>query len=179
MRAWWHQLITPLAPRLGTSPAALESSVLSYRFTIAALCALPLVLVEGGGARLLSWLLGLCWLLLSLVLGPLPTLCGFVALPLTQAAAFLRTELLPFLFGFSFRFLFRFQPPEARKEGDKGVGRGEGGDADANEEGGDAAGGEEERRSKSRLEASAIVQFELLLAATKSLVPLLVLVRTG
>ena len=177
MRAWWHQL----APRLGTSPAALESSVLSYRFTIAALCALPLVLVEGGGARLLSWLLGLCWQLLSLVLGPLPTLCGFVALPLTQAAAFLRSELLPFLSGFLFRFLFRFQPPEARKEGDKearkeGAGRGEG---DANEEGGDAAGGEEERRSKSRLEASAIVQFELLLAATKSLVPLLVLVRTG
>ena len=46
------------------------------------------------------------------------------------------------------------------------------------QEGDDAAGGEEERRSKSRLEASATVQFELLLAATKSLVPLLALVCT-
>ena len=168
MRAWWYQLIAALAPRLGTSPAALESTVRSYRFTIAALCALPLVLVEGGGARLLSWLLGLCWLLLSLVLGPLPTLCGFVTLPLTQTGAFLRTELLPFLFG--------TEPPEAGKEGEKGAGSGEG---EKGEEGDDAAGGEEERRSKSRLEASAIVQFELLLAATKSLVPLLVLVCTG
>ena len=53
------------------------------------------------------------------------------------------------------------------------------GEGEKGEEGDDAAGGEEDRRSKSRLEASAIVQFELLLAATKSLVPLLVLVCTG
>jgi hypothetical protein len=170
MRAWWQQLLAALAPRLGFSPDALEVSVLSRRFTIAAICALPLVLVEGGGARLLSWLLGLCWLLLSLVLGPLPTLCRFVALPLTQTGAFLRTELLPFLFG--------TVPPEAGKEGEKGVASGEGEEGQEGQEGDDAAGGEEERRSKSRLEASATVQFELLLAATKSLVPLLALVCT-
>ena len=150
---------------LGTSAAALESAVLSHRFTIAALCLTPLVLVEGelvASARLLSFLRAVCWLLLSLVLGPLPTLCRFIALPLTQTGAFVRTELLPFLFG-----------PVPPEEDTEGVGSEEG------EEGDGAAGGDEELRSQSRLAASATVQFELLLAATKSLVPLLALVCTG
>ena len=120
--------------------------MLSHRFTIAALCATPLVLVEGelvASARLLSFLRAVCWLLLSLVLGPLPTLCRLIALPLTQTGAFVRTELLPFLFG--------PVPPEKGEQGGEG------------EEGDGAAGGEEELRSKSRLAASATVQFELLL----------------
>ena len=115
-----------------------------------------------------------------MVLGPLPTLGRFIALPLTQTAAFVRTELLPFLLATA------PSDADAGKRGKTRVVSGEGGESDEGEEGeegegeGDvAAGGEEERRSKSRLEASAIVQFPLLLATTKSLVPLLALVCTG
>ena len=37
LRTWWQQLLAALAPRLGTSPATLESSLLAHRFTIAAI----------------------------------------------------------------------------------------------------------------------------------------------
>ena len=37
LRTWWQQLLAALAPRLGTSPATLESSLLAHRFTIVAI----------------------------------------------------------------------------------------------------------------------------------------------
>ena len=160
LHTWWDQLLAVLAPRLGATPAALEALVLSKRFTIAALCASPLVMVEGGGALVVSSLVALAWLLVSLVLGPLPTLCRFVALPFTQTRAFVRAELLPFLMGTT--------PPEEGAD-----------DADGADGVGDEPFEKEGRRTESRLAASASVQFELLLAATKSLVPLLALVCTG
>ena len=72
----------------------------------------------------------------------------------------------------------------ASAKGEEGEGGEEGGEDGEEEEGGDVAAAgeeeeEEERRSKSRLAASATVQFPLLLATTKSFVPLLALVCTG
>ena len=121
------------------------------------------------------------------MLGPLPTLCRFVALPLTQTATFVRTELLPFLHATPPSGAdagMRGETRVASAKGEEGEGGEEGGEEGEEEEEGDVAAAgeeeeEEERRSKSRLAASATVQFPLLLATTKSFVPLLALVCTG
>ena len=61
LRTWWQQLLGALAPRLGTSPATLESSLLAHRFTIAAIWSglglwLGLLLGLGLGLGLIHYL---------------------------------------------------------------------------------------------------------------------------
>ena len=69
------------------------------------------------------------------MLGPLPTLCRFVALPLTQTATFVRTELLPFL---------NATPPSGADAGTRGetrVASAKGEEGEGGEEGEEGEGG--------------------------------------
>ena len=57
LHATWQRGLAAASSRLGMTPAVLEAQILSKRFTIAALCAAPLVLLEGGWLKALVLLL--------------------------------------------------------------------------------------------------------------------------